>query len=398
MQAAHLVLFDPPGIWSNLLPLTYTRPIAALRVGIFTFAERWKKLSGKDPKYLSQPYLQSKFAHLSNAEEDILFINGSILPDESLVKQIIKLKPNESIYSGNDLLAYRSNRLIENLLQQADKANKIELSSEFKKISNLWDIFTYNDYAIKNDFNFFRNTPPQQTDSSNLIIGNPLDLFIDPKALVRGAMINVEKGPVFIGKNAEVMEGVCIRGPLAVSEGSVVKMGAKIYGASTIGPFSKVGGEITNSVIQGYSNKGHDGFLGNSVLGEWCNLGADTNVSNLKNNYSNVSIWNYSSDKIQPSDQQFCGLFMGDHSKCGINTMLNTGTVSGIFCNIFGADFPPKFIPSYSWGGASGFSGHDFEKAMETARKVMSRRDVELTETDIKLYKHIYKSSEKYRK
>jgi UDP-N-acetylglucosamine diphosphorylase/glucosamine-1-phosphate N-acetyltransferase len=223
-------------------------------------------------------------------------------------------------------------------------------------------------------------------------------IFIEEGASANDTTFNTTTGCIYIGKDAEVMEGSVVRGPFALCEHSVLKMSSKIYGATTIGPHSKVGGEVNNSVVFGYSNKAHDGFLGNSVIGEWCNLGADTNNSNLKNNYANVKLWNYSGENFIDTGLQFCGLIMGDHSKCGINTMFNTGTVAGVSSNIFGSGFPRNFIPSFSWGGAQGFTTYRFEHAIETAQLVMQRRNTELTDNDKDILKYIFDNDEKFRK
>ncbi|MFL5752485.1 MAG: GlmU family protein, partial [Bacteroidia bacterium] len=273
----------------------------------------------------------------------------------------------------------------------------IESKAENLVITFVWDIFSRNGKAFADDFELLtKGRKSQILSKSNRVIGKG-KIFIEKGASVECAVLNTTNGDIYIGKDAVVMEGCFLRGPIGLCEHAELKMGAKIYGPSTFGPYCKVGGEVNNSVLFGYTNKGHDGFLGNSVLGEWCNLGADTNTSNLKNNYGNVKIWNYGAEEMVDTGMQFCGLFMGDHSKCGINTMFNTGTVVGVNANIYGGDFPINFIPSFSWGGAEFFEDYKLHKALEVAERVMSRRNVNLSQADREILTHVFEYSKRYR-
>jgi UDP-N-acetylglucosamine diphosphorylase/glucosamine-1-phosphate N-acetyltransferase len=386
----------------NLLPLTFTRPIADIRIGITTIREKWERFLGQKVSILTEDYLAEKFPAQFSSSEDNIVINASFLPSASLSESIKQATPGTCLEHKEKFIAINigkdridSFRLLDDYVK---KGKKLAYNSEFIEINNLWDIFLKNDYCINVDFQLIlHEKKSKELSLSNKIIGKEDLIFIEEGASVEAAVLNTTTGPIYIGRNAEVMEGSLIRGPFALCEHSSLKMGAKIYGATTIGPHSKVGGEINNSVIFGYSNKAHDGFLGNSVIGEWCNLGADTNNSNLKNNYSDVKIWNYSHEKYKSSGLQFCGLLMGDHSKCGINSMFNTGTVVGVFANVFGGGFPPKFIPSFSWGGADGFTEYKLEKAFEVADAVMTRRGIQLSDADKKILSHIFSYTGKYR-
>ena len=311
---------------------------------------------------------------------------------------ILNLKNNSAIKAGNDLVAFRSNENksfdVEELLKSA-----IEIPKNYISVKNVWDIFSKNSDELKNDFELITHgKKSQKFSSTNTLIGEVNQLFIEEGAIIEAAILNVSTGPIYIGKDAEVMEGSIIRGPFSLGEHSALKLGTKIYGATTIGPHCKVGGEVNNSVIFGFTNKAHDGFLGNSVIGEWCNLGADTNNSNLKNNYGNVKIFNYSNETMKDTQLQFCGLMMGDHSKCGINTMFNTGTVVGVGANIFGGGFPSTHIPSFTWGGADNVETYKLDKMFETAERVYARRGLELNKDERTILTHIFSSTEKFRK
>jgi UDP-N-acetylglucosamine diphosphorylase/glucosamine-1-phosphate N-acetyltransferase len=265
----------------------------------------------------------------------------------------------------------------------------IESGSDVLKINNTWEIFQYNGRALQEDFQLLtagRNSQPLS--DSNRHTGN--QLFIEEGAKIECSILNSSTGPIYIGKEAEIMEGCMIRGPFSLGDHSTVKMGAKIYGPTTVGPHCKVGGEINHSVFFGYSNKAHDGFMGQSVIGEWCNIGADTNTSNLKNTYEDIKLWNYADKTFVDTGLQFCGLIMGDHSKCGINTMFNTGTVVGISSNIFGPGYQRNFIPSFVWGGTSGLKAYDVNKAIAVARRVYARRNKEFTEVDEQILRSAY--------
>ncbi len=392
----NIILFDTEQNWKNLLPLTYTRPISEIRIGILRISEKWKKYLTGDVSYITQNYLQEKYPF--SAREENILINSSLLPDKYLSETIKNLPLNSILKKNNILLAaHTDNEGVDIAISNPDSFNTIEYNQEISMVNNLWDIFLLNGKEIEKDFKLITAGRQSAPLSDSNKVFQPERIFVEPGAKAEAAIINPAGGYIYIGKDAEIMEGAIIRGSLAMCEHSVIKMGAKIYGPTTLGPYSKVGGEVNNSVIIGYSNKAHDGFLGNSVLGEWCNIGADSNNSNLKNNYAQVKLWNYGEEKFVSTQQQFCGLFMGDHSKCGINTMFNTGTVVGVSCNIFGAGFPRKFIPSFSWGGPHGYEEYLFDKAMETARRVMARRNKELTDKDIAILKQVFDMSKKYR-
>ena len=348
----NVILFDSDAR-ENLLPLTYTRPVAKLRLGILTISEKWKKWLNAEVSYITQDYLTKKYP--IKISEDNFVINGSVLPSDWLFRLVEQLEFNEALLQNGELIAARLNESqFEHLIhdEEIEELQGFDVEeTPFIKISNLYDLFTKNDQAIREDFKLLtKGRESQAISDTNKIIGAE-NIFIEEGASVECAILNADEGPIYIGKNARVMEGVMIRGPFALCDHSTVKMGAKVYGATTVGPHSKIGGEVSNSILTGYSNKSHDGYLGNSVLGEWCNIGADSNTSNLKNNYAEVKLWNYESERFLPTGQQFCGLFLADHSKCGINTMFNTGTVVGVSANIFGSGFPRNFIPSFSWGG-----------------------------------------------
>lgn len=386
----NIILFDEPGLKKSLLPFTFTRPVAGIRLGIFTLAEKWQHaFPGAAVSFLTDNYLVKKFPSVFGDEN--ICINGAVLPDNELIKAIQAAKFDAPVVK-NGLLLFVKTRSKISVDELASLAiHSVEHPAEVAVVKNNWDIFGLNGREIKRDFQWVKeNKQGIAIDDPFTRVYSPENIFVEPGAKIKAAVLNAETGPIYIGKDAEIQEGALVRGPFALCEGSVVNMGAKMRGDNTIGPFSKVGGEISNSVIFGYSNKGHDGFLGNSVVGEWCNLGADTNTSNLKNNYSNVKAWNYKEEKLSDTGLQFCGLMMGDHAKAGINTMFNTGTVVGVSANVFGGSFPPKFIPSFAWGGSEGFSKHEFEKALETASRVMQRRKMELTAADVEVLQYVF--------
>ena len=389
------ILFDDSS-WNDLLPLTYTRPVAGIRVGILTIAEKWKKVLPGTYSYLTQEYLSEKYP-LKIDSLNVL-INGGICPSKDLIKAIHSLSKGEILLKGDTIIAAEvDNGDVEHFFKITNTLKINQYRGEIMKISNPWDIFNKNGQAIEQDFEMLtkgRKSLPLDPTCRALCTER---IFIEERSTLLFVTLNASTGPIYIGKDAEVMEGSVIRGPFALCDHSVVKMGAKIYGPTTIGPHCKVGGEINNSVISGYSNKAHDGFLGNSVLGEWCNLGADTNNSNLKNNYEEVKLWNYSKERFMKTGLQFCGLIMGDHSKSGINTMFNTGTVVGVSANVFGDGFPRNFIPSFAWGGAGGFQIYTTSKAFEVARKVMERRSLNFTPADEKILTKIFEMDQQWR-
>lgn len=378
---------------NHLLPFTFTRPVSEIRTGISTISEKWEHALNQKVSFFTEKYLSEKYP-LVVSDYNIL-INGAVIPNKQLTDAIQHLNTGQQLLKEGKLLAVCLNA------SQVKAINKISVSKDLKgveytgplvSIEHIWDIFRFNDQLIRQDF--FTQTRDRKSavpDSTNQVI-NPDGIFLEAGARVSCSVINASTGPVYIGKDAEIMEGCLIRGPFALGEQAVLKMGAKVYGATTIGPYSKVGGEVSNSVIFGCSNKAHDGFLGNSVLGEWCNLGADTNNSNLKNNYGPVRVWSYQSQSFVNSNLQFCGLFMGDHSKCGINTMFNTGTVTGVCSNIFGAGFPPKFIPSFSWGGPQQSEVFRLDKAIELAGQVFKRRGMDFTHTETEILTYLFEN------
>jgi len=387
------ILFDGPSR-NNLLPFTFTRPVADIRIGILTIREKWEAYLDFTTTTVTEDYLSDKFP-MVEMDENIM-INASFLPNQTLTEMVKNLEANQAIFNNEDVIAFYTKDTQDDI--DFDAYEAIEYVDDVLKIEHTWDIFSKNGEAIQEDFELLTKGRQSQPIPEMTVAFNRSDIFIEEGAKLPLCSLNAENGPIYIGKNAEIMEGSMIRGPFALCEGATVKMSAKIYGPTTVGPFSKVGGEINNSVIFGYSNKGHDGFLGNSVLGEWCNLGADTNNSNLKNNYAEVRLWDYQTESFAKTGLQFCGLMMGDHSKCGINTMFNTGTVVGVSANIFGSGFPRNFVPSFSWGGSSGFTTYLTKKAFEVAKVVMSRRDIEFTEVDAAILEHVFEDTKKFRR
>lgn len=394
----NIILFDDESR-EQMLPLSYTRPVAEIRTGIFTIRERWEKLLKGHASYITSDYLNQRFPmHL---EDDNIVINGAVMPNDRLVRLIEQLEPNEALMDDGNLIAARLNHhQFENLLrdESIEEISGLELAdTPFIHLSYPWDLFLYLRATIEYDFNLITKGRTSQTlPSNNQVIAGD-NIFLEEGAHVSCAILNAQSGPIYIGKNAQIMEGAIIRGPVTIGEGSVIKMGAKIYGPAAIGPDCKVGGEVKDVVILGHSNKAHDGYLGNSIIGEWCNLGAGTSVSNLKNNYSNVRMWDYSTRSMRDSGLQFLGLVMGDHSKAGIQSMFNTGTIVGVASNVFGEGFPPKFVPSFSWGGSSGFITHRLDEALATAQKVMARRDIEFSTEDENILRKVFELSVMYR-
>lgn len=387
------ILFDGP-YRDNLLPFTFTRPVADIRIGILTIREKWENYLGYTTTTITEDYLSDKFP-MVEMEENIL-INASFLPNVELVEMVRNLEENQAIFKGEEVIAFHTKEAQDDI--DFSKLEALEFEDDIIKIEHTWDIFSKNGEALQDDFDLLTKGRRSQPIPATNDVLNPENIFIEEGATLNFTTLNAGTGPIYIGRNAEIMEGSIIRGPLALCEGATVKLGAKIYGPTTVGPHSKVGGEVSNSVIFGYSNKGHDGFLGNSVLGEWCNLGADTNNSNLKNNYAEVRLWDYNTEGFARTGLQFCGLMMGDHSKCGINTMFNTGTVVGVSANIFGSGFPRNFVPSFSWGGSAGFTEYLTSKAFEVAKVVMSRRNMEFTEQDAAILSFVFEETKKYRR
>lgn len=378
----------------HLLPFTFTRPVADIRIGILTIREKWQRRLNTDLSSLTAAYLSEKFP-LKKEDSNVVII-ASFLPTDNLVKAVVSLKTGEAINYQEEVIAYCTADLATTF-----KASDFKISTweeELITVKHTWDIFSKNGEALQADYEFItqgRKSAP--ISDTNRVIASE-NIFLEEGAQVEYSILNATQGPIYLGKDSLVMEGNMIRGALALCDNAVVKMGAKIYGATTIGPFGKVCGEINNSVIFGYSSKGHDGYLGNAVLGEWCNIGADSNNSNLKNNYAKVRLWNYATEKFDQTGLQFCGLMMGDHSKTAINTMFNTGTVIGVNVNVYTPGFPRNFIPSFSWGGASGFSTYLPKKAFEAAKVMMARRGVEFDEVEANMLNHVFELSKKWRK
>jgi UDP-N-acetylglucosamine diphosphorylase/glucosamine-1-phosphate N-acetyltransferase len=372
------IVLSDNGLHLRFAPLSLTRPIGDLRIGIFTNTERWKLLVPTAEIYFeTETYLKKKFP---STEVGDLRINAALIPSEEVAVAIVNLAENEQLVFNDQWLATKG-----------EGTTIVKFVGEEPLIlSERWHIYQKNDRALRSDFQLISaGRKSANLSNSNTIIGDPAFIFVEEGAEVEAAILNTTTGPIYIGKNAEIMEGSIVRGPLAMCESSALKLGSKIYGATTLGPHCKVGGEVSNAVFQAFSNKGHDGFLGNALIGEWCNLGADTNTSNLKNNYGNVSTYSYVTKEEVKTDIQFMGVCMGDHSKCGINTMFNTATVVGVSSNIYGAGFPAKFIPSFTWGGAEDAVPFRFEKAIEYANNMMIRRGLSLSEDEIAILKHI---------
>ncbi|AYN67792.1 glucose-1-phosphate thymidylyltransferase [Euzebyella marina] len=386
------ILFDGT-VRENLLPFTFTRPVADIRIGILTIREKWETYLGYTTTTITEDYLSEKYP-MVEMEENVL-INASFLPNSELVELVKGLSEGEAIFQGEEVIAFYTKDTQEEV--DFEDYTAIDYDGDVLRVINTWDIFSKNAEAIQEDFDLLTEGRESAPISNTNTLIHPERIFAEEGAKVEHSILNATDGPIYLGKDSEVWEGNLIRGAFALGHNAVVKMGAKIYGATTVGPYGKVCGEISNSVIFGYSSKGHEGYLGNAVLGEWCNIGADSNNSNLKNNYAKVRLWNYATEKFEQTGLQFCGLMMGDHSKTAINTMFNTGTVIGVNCNIYVPGFPRNFVPSFSWGGASGFSTYATSKAFEAAKVMMARRNVEFTELDAKILEHVFELTKKWR-
>ncbi len=386
------ILFDGK-VRKALLPFTFTRPVADIRIGILTIREKWEKYLNSTISSITEDYLQEKFPLIEKSEN--ILIDASFLPNKILATMVQQLKENEVIVSKGEIVAFYS--MDAQVKTDFTSCRTIEYEGDVLRVKNTWDIFSKNGEAIQDDYDFLtfgRKSAP--ISSTNSLIC-PEKIFLEEGAKVEYSVLNATDGPIYLGKNAEIWEGSLIRGAFALCEMAIVKMGGKIYGATTVGPHGKVCGEISNSVIFGYSSKGHEGYLGNAVLGEWCNIGADSNNSNLKNNYAKVRLWNYETETFEQTGLQFCGLMMGDHSKTAINTMFNTGTVIGVNCNIYVPGFPRNFVPSFSWGGASGFTTYQPKMAFEAAKVMMERRGVVFDEKEANILNHVFELTKKYR-
>ncbi|MBC6111998.1 putative sugar nucleotidyl transferase [Pedobacter fastidiosus] len=385
-------LFDDSS-WESLRPLTFTRPVADLRIGILTIAEKWAKYLNADFGFETQEYLSKKYPSKPNTQ---IFINGSICPDEALLNSVSALKAGEVLLKDGLVVAYISDNSSIHNFELAKSLKPIEYSDNFIQIIYPNDIFTHNGVELKKDFELLtKGKTSAQLSSTNTFLGD--NVFVEEGATAECSIFNSLQGPIYLGKNSQVWEGSIIRGSFALGEDSSVKMGAKIYPNTTIGPHSRVGGEINNAVIWGYSSKGHEGYLGNAVMGQWCNIGADSNNSNLKNNYAEVRLWDYEQQSFRKTGLQFCGLIMADHAKCGINTMFNTGTVAGVSANIFGPGFPRNFIPDFAWGGAQGFEVYSLKKMFETAEKVYSRRDLAFDDIEKEILNKVFELTQEHR-
>jgi UDP-N-acetylglucosamine diphosphorylase/glucosamine-1-phosphate N-acetyltransferase len=383
-------LFDD-NAWLSLRPLSFTRPVADLRVGILTIAQKWEKHLGATAGFFTLPYLALKYPAQTGAD---LAINGSVCPDAGLLEAIDKLRVGEILKKQDLVIAYRGATGMQ--LDQTRDLTTVLYDEELTRIYYPEDIFKNNDGELKKDFDLLtKGRTSQALSQTNTLLGE--DIFVEEGGGAECSTFNSLNGPIYIGENSQVWEGTHIRGSFALCHDSQVKMGAKIYGQTTIGPFSRVGGEINNAVIWGYSGKGHEGYLGNSVLGQWCNIGADTNNSNLKNNYAEVKLWDYTEESFRKTGLQFCGLIMADHVKCGINTMFNTGTVVGVSANVFGSGFPRNFIPDFAWGGAHGFETYQLDKMFETTEKVFERRKTAFNEVEKNILKEVFERTQAYR-
>ncbi|MBQ4345278.1 MAG: glucose-1-phosphate thymidylyltransferase [Muribaculaceae bacterium] len=390
----NIILFDDKVARENLLPMTFTRPVADMRFGITTIREKWEAMLLGRYSYLATDYLSVKYPATINKEDNI-FIAGNICPNGELIEVINAMEVGCAIVSAKGLIAYRGT--LKNFLAQEFKTTTM-IAETPCAINMLYDIFVGNHDALIEDFNRITSgRESQPLSESNTLIGDPAMLFVEEGAVVEGAILNVKKGPIYIGKNAEVMEGCCLRGPIAFCDHAVANMGAKIYGATTLGPYCKVGGEVNNVVMIGYSNKAHDGFLGNAVIGEWCNIGGGSVASNLKNDYTEIKLWNYPAHRFLRTGLQFCGLIMGDHSKAGVNTMFNTATVLGVGVNIHGSGFPRNFVASFSESSAAGYTDVPLAKFFDIARRAMARRDVQLTDADIAIFQSIHSIADNYK-
>jgi UDP-N-acetylglucosamine diphosphorylase/glucosamine-1-phosphate N-acetyltransferase len=390
------ILFDEFITRKNMLPLTFIRPIAEIRFGILTMREKWEHFLGAKTSTLTENYLLPKFP--IHEEPDNILINSSFQPEAAMVKMILSLKPHQALVQGDHIIAMYVFRGEKEASEGDKDLEMIEYEGSPIKLSFPWDIFTYNHEAIRHDWPIVTAGKKSAGFGKGSHVVAPENVFVEEGAKISHAMINATDSLVYIGKGAEIMEGAMIRGSLALCDHASIKMGARIYGATTIGPWSKIGGELDNVVVFGYSNKAHSGFIGNSVIGEWCNMGAGTNSSNLKNNYDIVKVWNYYEQSFIDTGLQFVGLIMGDHTKTGINTMFNTGTVIGVNANVFGSGFPRAFIPSFSWGGASGFTSFEVGKAVEIAERVFSRRNLEFDEKERSILKSVFQMTFVFRK
>jgi len=392
----NILLFDHPEIRRSLLPLTFTRPVADIRLGIMTISEKWAYEFNHSVSCFTQDYLSTKYPAVM--QEDNLYINGALCPDQQLSKKIGNLSTGNGLRQGDITIAFRSGPFdspdeLAGVVRQCDA-----YENSMTLIRNTWQLFLSNGDQIRADYQrMVRGRTSQPLLDPHTVVYNEDNLFMEEGVQIKASIINAENGPVYLGSNSEIQEGTIIQGPFALGNHAQLRLGGKMRPNTTVGPYCKIGGEVGNVIFQSNSNKAHEGFLGNSVIGSWCNLGADTNNSNLKNNYSNVRLWNYHEDEFVDTGLQFCGVIMGDHSKSSINTMFNTGTVVGVCANIHGAGFPAKFVPSFVWGGTETTTEYNFEKACETAAKVMERRSLPLDEVERSILENIFQQTAEYR-
>lgn len=387
----NFILFDEPLARLKLWPLTATRPIAKFRVGIDTLAEKWEFHLKQKPSFLTQKYLAKKFEVVYGPIN--IYVNSSYVANENLAKHILDLKLNEALFEGENLVALHAEQQYDYPLNiDFTNINKKIISTNSIAIGQLSDLFIYNGKLLEADFQRFTisNTTQKVTDPFTVLY-NEAQIFIGKNVNIKSAILDASLGPIYIDDNATIEIGALIQGPVYLGKNSIISLGAKIRHNTTIGPYCKVGGEISKSIIFGYSNKSHDGFMGCSVLGEWCNWGAGTNNSNLKNDYSQVSMFDYSAKKLMPTGQLFAGTIMGDYSKTAIGTQFNTGTVVGISANIFQTGFPAKYLPNFIWGGSEKDSEkYRLAKALEVIKATMARRNVETTVAEIEILNYLF--------
>lgn len=385
MTLPTITIFDPADIRDQLLPITYTRPVGAIRMGILTMADRWQKLLPGDYYWQTQPYLNEIYPAAPAASD--FFISGNVVATRPLAEAISKLGPDQRLLAGDTIVAYRG-----------AGSTDVAYDGEVMAIRHIYEIFTLNGQVFDIDFDLVTSgRKSEPIDPSNTVIGDPAKIFMEEGADVVGASLNTRGGAIYIGRDASVMEGSHLRGPVALCEHAVANMGALIYGPTTLGPYCKVGGELNNVVMLGYSNKAHDGFLGNSVIGEWCNIGGGTVASNLKNDYTEIKLWNYPAQRFLRTGLQFCGLIMGDHSKTAINTSLNTATTIGVGCNIISEGMPRVFIPSFLKGGTAGFDNVNLTEFFQIATRVMARRGIALNDAHRHMFQSIFESADRFK-
>ena len=401
-MAIKIAFFEDNSL-QNFHPLTLTRPLYDLRTGILTLGEKWMRVMKHDaePSGIHREHIRDLFSQTPAllSDEECYWINPRVFPDKNISKRIEKLSLNSKL-AGNDVLiaarlsAKTHNAWLKSGVNDSDLTES-EYLEEFKSLDDIWQIFQFNGEEIQEDIKRLGDlkvAKPTDYGHANLVDHHPI--YIEDGAIIEpGAILYAEDGPIYIGEGARIMANAVVRGPSAICRDSVVKMGAKIYKDTTLGPVCKVGGEVSNVVFHSYSNKAHDGYAGNSIFGQWCNLGADTNTSNLKNNYSTVRFRNWKTGEEVDTGQQFIGTIMGDHSKTGINAMLNTGTLCGVCCNLFSDGYPPKYVPSFSWVSGKDVVPYHFEKAVDAMEKMMERRSVKLTPAYKELMKSIFKST-----